>query len=584
MNKVLKNSVTIMAVLMAATFGMVGSATAAQPLTTADCGAVLGGPGYTPGDNTFTLTQDMNCWGANWTKHGLIIGAPGIIIDGQGYALIGSDPTVNNGYPLPETVPPSGGGRRQCEVDTYVEYAHPTDPGVWCVGHPCRQGVDGLPLDSGVLNAKATANQTTTPYPAAPAGQGGNNNVTVKNLKITGFCDGIWLSGDCAGTERRLTGLVIEGNQIYNNGVAIPVNDFRLEQTGADDGGDWVGTKAQSNCAGQPQGAICPASGSRYYNDGIFTAQIGLDTANSGTYQYKECVLGGEEHPGLYCPDGIMPPVIGQDCQTACAALPADRNFIGHNKVYNQRGYTCTSCSGGNGINLQGGNELEVGNLWAFAAEVKGNILKNNSGSGISFTHAGIYSRIHGNVAQGNQLGGITNPCAWNAHNYLFYNTVEGNYCVGIGALAPQKVKKNVVTNTQACANPEYTELGFDILGQGILAVECCDTGYTPALCQDGEGTELVQNTSVANAEDFDIDDRSGGCTFGDSNLCNDSGGGDYMDATPSFGTYDCRYVSGPMLNCKSDINHDCSVNIKDFNFLPPEWTATTGVDCRGLW
>jgi len=533
MKRRLKQTMAVMAVLAAATFGLAGAAGAVTYLNAGSCGAVLNTPG-----ETYELTANMTCS----TAHGLIVAAPNITIDGKGFTINGG--SVNS---------------RNCQVKVYAE----EDPDrMWCEGHPCRVGANDDVLDSGVVNANTATVGSCNP--SAPVGQGGCDGLTVKNLKITNFCDGIWISGDCstgspsgrqgydANAEYRLRGLVIEGNMIYNNGKANAANVFTPAAGG--DGGDWT---------------------YRYYNDGIFTAQIGLDEANSGSWKYKECVMGGKEIQGLHCPDGIVP--ASGDCTAACVNLPADRNFIWHNKIYAQKVVSSISCAGGNGINLQGGIEFVENNLWAGANEIEKNVLKNNAGSGISFTHASIYNRIHGNLVVGNHLGGITNGCAWNSHNYVYYNTVQGNFGVGIGVDAPQKVKNNIVTDTQALDNAQYANLGYNLNGQGILAIDACDTTYTPALCGSGEGSELVGNTVAGNV--VDIADSSG--ATGSENMCMTTTG--YADTTPAgFGGVNCQYASGARLNCLADINHDLAVNVKDFQAVQGQWGQSTS--CYGLW
>ncbi|MBL0714216.1 MAG: right-handed parallel beta-helix repeat-containing protein [Desulfosarcina sp.] len=559
MRKMSKISLTLLGAMLSI-FLVAGTASAVAPgapcpatITANDCGCVA------DQSITYTLSGHMICDGqpgngAN-TRHGIIIATTGVTIDGAGYELSGG--SVAN---------------RNCEVLVAPE-GHTMR--MWCVGHPCRQAADGGVLDSGIVNANVldidysiAGDQSKSSCNAlAPMGQGGCDDLTVKNLTITGWCDGIWVSGDCdtgetpsggnpgrSGytdhAEYRLTEIVIEGNCIKANG-----NDECGAYTPCPDGdgGDWA---------------------HRCYNDAIFTAQIGLDNSNTpgfiGTSGApglgREYMIGDLEFPDLYRDGGKQ---------------NDDRNFIWHNKIYGQKGCTCVSCAGGNGVNLQGGLEIDDV-IWCGGNEIEKNVIKNCSTSGIHYTHATTYNRIHGNYLLGNGLGGIANGCVWCSGSYIYDNVAEGNYGLGIGVAAMAKIKNNIVTDTQPVKNAEFTELGYGSLpGDGILTTTVCDPlAVAAGICTANEGSELLGNTTVGNAN-LDIFDFSGpaASAYGDENMCQNTSG-NYADANPATPTSNCRYAGGARLNCRGDINHDCLVNITDYTILNNQWQNSDCCPC----
>ena len=478
-----------------------------------------------------TFNADMNCH----TRHGLIIGASGITIDGAGFTLNGN-----------------GTAGRHCAVNVAPE----DDPDrLWCVGHPCRTAdvtpADDDPLtfngclDSGIINAKTTLGGGVDP--AVPMCQGGFDDVTVKDLQITGWCDGIFMSGDCesstawrgtcfenpeGGFEYRLTGIIIEGNHIYANGNNACGN---YTPAAGGDGGDWD---------------------VRLYNDAIFTAELGLDESNSSVWA-ADNGLAAEGSP-LWrwhvwwkidnsnnftvltkntCPGNIgwmasyKQPMF--PWWKLWTVLPPNKrsfpNRIVHNVILDQKGCSCISCAGANGINLQGGLEVggpngedPVGNCGA--NEIGNNYIASCDMSGISYSHATKHNRIHGNFLIKNLFGGITDPCGWCHDSYIFDNRAEGNMGVNIATGAMSTIVNNECFKAQALGvNDERRELGYAgpaCEGTGILVGE------------DSAVSVISENTSCYNSF-ADIVDGSG-AAIGDENKCNSS-----MGFTPG-----CKYKS----------------------------------------
>jgi hypothetical protein len=266
-------------------------------------------------------------------------------------------------------------------------------------------------------------------------GGGGFDRLTVKDLEIRGWCDGIFISGDCTGTERRLTRQVIEGNYIHDNGN--PDCGYYTAAAGGD-GGDWQ---------------------FRNYNDAIFTAQVGISAYGAGfPVPCTECVKGTSE-----CPD------LNEIDFDICVAQSPTRNLIRFNRIENQSGCGCVSCAGGNGINLQGGLEIED-IIWSGCNEIAGNICRECAISGIQYSHATTSNRIHDNTCENNGLGGITDPCGWCDGNFIYSNNAYKNGGLGIGLNAVASVMENKVCGTtDISGDPNLSLLGYPCDGIGIL-------------------------------------------------------------------------------------------------------------------
>ena len=401
------------------------------------------------------LNADMDCSGF---RHGLIIGAAGITIDGAGFKIEGG-----------------GTDGRNCAVNVAPEEDNDR---LWCVGHPCRTAdvtpADSDPatfngcLDSGVINAVTTLGGGVT---GAQMCEGGFDNVTVENLEITGFCDGIFMSGDCecavvangrtacavspAGTsEYRLTGIVIEGNYIHDNGNS-DCGDYQEAVNG--DGGDWE---------------------RRFYNDAIFLAQVGINGDNQGNPPAcEEYMIGDVEYPDLI---------------TGGNALPADRNRVIMNTIHEQHGCACVSCPGGSGININGGleefdEEDNFTGTWAGCDEIIKNRVRGCDVSGIMYHHAIMYTRIHGNDVTRNLFCGISNGCGWCDGQYVYDNVAKRNFGTGIAVNAATKIKNNICTHTRPAVG-EVAELYNGVVsgGHGIFTGE--------------PNSEIKRNMSYANA------------------------------------------------------------------------------------
>ena len=146
------------------------------------------------------------------------------------------------------------------------------------------------------------------------------------------------------------------------------------------------------------------------------------------------------------------------------------------------------------------------------------------------------------------------------------------------------KIKNNIVTDTQPVTdkNAEFAELGYGpLLGDGIMTYEVCDPlAVAAGICTANEGSELLGNTTVGNAN-LDIFDSSGASAFayGDENMCQNTSG-NYADANPAAPTSNCQFAGGARLNCRGDINHDCRVNIGDFNILSANWYSNDCCPC----
>jgi hypothetical protein len=389
MRKLAKSSMIALAVMLTVAVGignvwagLCGDTTySGSTDTTCYCGdTVVGAPGY-----TYVMTSDLRMSdavpGPCTTKHGLMVGNAYLTIDGNGYKIDGG-----------------GAEARDCQVQTYAEGVPERQ---WCSLHPCRQDTTGDALDSGIVNANTSLG--TSANPNAPLGQGGASNVTIKDTEITGWCDGIWISGDCdtngdgtVGDERRLVGLLVEGNHIHDNGKG-PCGTYtpNTNPSDPDDGGDWT---------------------YHYYTDAIFTAQIGLDAVNAPS-TWGACGLGlpvniaQSEWSDMFQWWETDPSVCGVELASLCGVENGINRII-HNIIYNQDGCAAISCSGGMGITLQGGLEIEPFD-WAGGNDIAKNLIKNVAMSGISYSHATRDNRIRGNVITGCGYGGVTNGCGW---------------------------------------------------------------------------------------------------------------------------------------------------------------------------
>ncbi|MCK4487125.1 MAG: hypothetical protein KAU38_10240 [Desulfobacterales bacterium] len=431
-----------------------------------DCGDVVAYTGSSAhATDGCTFVAHMGCRGA-WPccegeghhVHGLIIGAAGalpatpLVIDGAGFTLHGRE-----------------ADEHCCEVD--IMGIEPSDGA--CTGHPCRiarfasnDGVNNYrTIDSGILNADPVT------------GQGGFDNVTVRNLTITGFCDGIFMSGDCTPTQRQLTGILIEGNCIHDNGK---------------DCGCYEHVAGEEGYYQWPN-----------FNDGIFLAQVGIKGPTPGEYpDCEECKKGDTECPDL------------RKMGRRCVPLQSRRNIVRHNRIWNQRGCGKIACPGGSGINLNGGLEYEEPFHWCGCNEIAKNVIENCAMSGVVYTHATVYNRIHGNICKENGYGGITDPCNWCEDTYIYGNCACQNLGVGIGvAAANTKIKNNRTMNTgqvpELCGKrdlPYNAWQGFGILVGG-----------------DAGNSEVVGNISCANLF-LDVMDASGTGIWL-QNMCDNPGG-----------------------------------------------------------
>jgi len=241
-------------------------------------------------------------------------------------------------------------------------------------------------------------------------------------------------------------------------------------------------------------------------------------------------------------------------------------NIIAHNRIYNQKGCGVVSCAGGNGINLQGGLEIE-NVIWSGANEIAKNVIKNCARSGIQYTHATKSNRIHGNYIIGCGFGGITDPCNWCHDNYIFDNWLYGNRGMGIGVAARAEIENNFCLDSTAVPD----ECGKRLIGYPW-------EGYGIIIGGDAGDSKIYNNTCVGNAE-ADIADNSG-TAIGDANMCKDTIS--YCDTNAYTGTTcctsatscdgGCRYMAGERLNCRADLDHDCKVYITDISIFAGEF------------
>ena len=398
-------------------FMPVSSALALTNLTSADCGTVL-----SSANETYVLIANMDCSAA---QHGLIIGAAGITIDGAGHILDGG-----------------GADARTCSV--LMDEGEPA-------GQPCRVDSNGDGLSSGIFNAVATAGG------AIPVGQGGFDNLTVKNLEITGWCDGIFASGtigadpDDPATHDLVEGLKIDHNVIHHNGTDC------------------------DTC----------------FNDAVFTALLGVADSS-----YPN--LTPINNPGTY------------------SCTEENTSVISNNNIWSQKGMGIEGGPGGNGINLQGGVEYDIETTnpirYSSCVEVHNNAIMKTRLSGIMLTHALEGVNMYKNDIEYAEYGGITIPCDFVKFNTIEHNVISKCAGVGIGVFDGTHITGNVVKDTVKGMD-RFTAMGFPNAGDGIL-INSGDAGKI------GNTSDLQDNISCFSF-DKDIKVVGGsviGC--GDNQCC----------------------------------------------------------------
>jgi hypothetical protein len=440
---------------MAATIGLAGPASAAGPCvgatTSFGCGEVV--------TESCTLNADMNCAGF---RHGLIVGAPNITIDGAGFMIDGG-----------------GTAGRNCQVDMVVEYDE-------CLDHPCRYSREtdangNMALPSGILNAVASngaSGKIGGCNPNAKVGEGGCDFVTVKNLEITGFCNGITMNGDCtvdpAGgsthgrsgsglvgdttsdkQEYRLSGIQILGNVIQGNGKDCGNIDLGLGICGFD----------ETN-----------------FNDAIYLAQVGSNAE-----------LKPPAEKPTFCYTG-----------TTVKDMPAGAVLVRHNVIKAQKGCACENCPGGSAINLNGG--LEVPSDWGRAyeaamsggQEVAKNKIVDMAFSGIQFHHGTQWNRIHGNFIADTGYGAIISGCDWITSNHIYSNVAIDIFGPAYGFRCPVNLWNNIAFGARTTSMP----IAWPQVGAGV------------ALMCEAEGSEFAG--------------ANGSCIY-DNNLLQNEGGDIYV-------------------------------------------------------
>ncbi len=528
MERVLKLSVGVGAIMLAFMLvipGIAGAVSCDNPITI--CGCVAD-----QANTTYTLAADMNCT----TRHGIIIGASGVTIDGNGFEVDGMSKVS-----------------RHCEV----LMAAPDE----CALGPCRAAADtacgGVAgdccIDSGIINARVD-DPTVAGFQlvggcndSAPACQGGCDGVTVINVEIKRWCDGIYMSGSCSYGDQQCVGTTPPCTAVASQKVGTGVySEYRL--TGLLIEGCYINDNGKD--CGDCDGSCC---GHQYhrYNDGIFLSEVGVNSITDGSWANLPC--GAPEGP----------------CGVTGAAH-ADRNIVWHNKISNQQGCCCESCPGGNCINHNSGIEVReaepcIGDAWyAGCDEIAKNVCKNTDCSCIQFHFGTDKNRIHGNYCMGNGYAGIASGCDWLNENYIYGNFIKDAGGPGIGVNAGAHIWNNFSLDNYdtnvLCAN-------FPDEGYGILAL-------AGASC-------VMHNTCIGN-ETADIADPFGAISVGDYNMCQTTGGG-YTDATTGPNGK-CRYDGGDRLNCKADMNHDCIVSQADKDIFQAEDGSASRVCCPSPW
>ena len=503
MLRLLRKSVATSAVAVVATLLLAGPSMALTTLTSADCGAVLGVGNYI--DTEFELSANMNCP----TTHGLIIGVSGITIDGKGYKLTGNLSTYD------------------CKVGdvSCVGAGTPNDPYTPEHPQPCR---DELP--SGVYNAYASG-VANSGCQGTTVGQGGCDDVVVKNLEITGFCDGIFMSGSCqagAGTPPNaadwLQGCKVLGNYIHDNGKS----------------------DAQSCDATVGSGTTC-GTHNLCANDGIFMTMTGVPMPSQGLQSALDYTCDSDEM--------------------------ADTVKVSGNLVTNQKGYARETGPAGNGINVLGGMESDTGDTYySGCGQITNNQSYNNEVSGIMVTTA-TNLLIKANILKSNKYGGITIPCDFNPGNWIEGNYADSNYGPGIGVMCWQYIVNNTVFDSKEYNGPD---LNFSTAGNGIY---CEESGQAPHPNGTAAGPCIVVDNRAGGNADYDIDvnaasdiDCSAFTLYGPGNWVETMGANvpvacNVLKPDASYGNaWTPRQV---------DVNNDGVVDGKDTSYMGLKWGTT---------
>lgn len=449
----------------------------------------------------FTFIAPLNCTGV--AGHGLIVGAAGIIIDGAGFALIGG-----------------GVAGRDCNCANFN--------GSGCDEHPCRDSVD-----SGIFNAVdpdgAGAGVCTT----------GHNNVTVRNLEITGWCDGIFMSGTCSVPGDLgppyvppipgvwLQDILIEDNEIHHNGEYC------------------------TDC----------------FNDGIFLANVGRPDPTPPGYNNDWC--GGNYNEVL----------------------------VQGNTIYEQDGHACEECAGGSGINYNGGIEDPLNPNhgadqidFAGCGTLTNNVIHRCAFSGIMITHATRYNQITHNDCSHNGFGGIAVPCDYSDGSYYDSNMTKQNKGPGIGVNCGGDI-----TNNCSCLNETKEDVGdnvdFIFTGYGIWASAGKDYLNQAGIniddnkaCQNNGGEiDPVTYNQVTFHVDIGYDDTANYPYNGDGNQCykTDCAAVDTNAYSGAVGVGGCQYRCGKRTSlCFADLDENCVVNMVDLTALNTQWNFLHATCC----
>jgi hypothetical protein len=280
-------------------------------------------------------------------------------------------------------------------------------------------------------------------------------------------------------------------------------------------------------------------------NDGIYLAVVGVPRVD----------------------DTSPTPIPGYTNESWCDYVPLHPSLciseIKDNTIWNQKGRGCISCPGGSGINFNGGVEYDSGAdiTYSGCSKIHNNRVTKSSLSGIMLTHATMFNDIHKNCLKCNGYGGITIPCDYSDQNDITNNCMWDNYGCGIGVNCPQVIKKNLVQNSKKGS----WDLGFPADGDGILVgpgKPWLTSAYT-----------LFGNTSCLNAG-LDMRDWGGiSAILVKWNQCD-----------THSGTLSCDFACPDCCNkCKSDLNHDGSVDVLDLSVTSGEW-GNLPDDCQPPW
>ncbi len=280
------------------------------------------------------------------------------------------------------------------------------------------------------------------------------------------------------------------------------------------------------------------------FNDGIYTAYLGVPAST-----------------------------VGNKTVTWCTDADKAKISIANNSVWNQKGCGVESCAGGNGINLQGGEEGDTGaeTWYGGCAQVHNNKVQNAATSGVMLTHALQFADIYKNIVTNNGFGGITVPCDFSDKNNIFHNAVFENYGPGIGLNCAQNLDGNLVKNAMA----SFYNVGWPTSGDGLLMI----AGKPFTDDDPGEGYVLTGNVFCENAaldirELPNLDD--GRLPVVASELDNQ------CDTTNHSGLCDfpCP-ASCPA--CKGDLDGDGDVDNNDSLILKGEFN-NSNTDCSSPW